>query len=174
MNGKSITMKIIYTSLIVLSSVFVLSACNSDNAEIKKTATEFITDINHKDFKGATEYATASSKDLLGMLAEFSKEQDSTQQTKISNEKITVSDIKITGNEATANISSESEKKPVQIVLKKENKKWKVAFDKDAISKMTQNAMQTNPTDVPADQTQDPQTQQVPNAADTTVLQLPK
>ncbi|RXK86673.1 Rv0361 family membrane protein [Filimonas effusa] len=116
--------------------------CKSNGPE--NTIKKFFHALENKDFAEAKKYATKDSETLLNMLASFPQPADSAKAKKEKNEEINVANVKINGDNATAEVISKDKKAPVTISLKKEEGQWKVAFDKSSVMKMAMDAMPQN------------------------------
>jgi hypothetical protein len=108
-----------------------LLSCNSGN-DPEEAAENFFTAMQQKNYSEAEKYATSESENVLKMLAMFSKYNEAVS----SDEKIIVSNVRINGNDATAEIRPEDQAIGMVAKLKKEDGEWKVAFDLNSIKKM--------------------------------------
>lgn len=125
-------MKKILSIIIVGALILGLTSCNKDKSQIKTAVTSFFTALNHKDTQSARLYATKESGDFINML----------QQTIFANpdpnmnpdQNFLLSNVKIDGDVATANIRGETQSKPLTVMLKKENGTWKVSLDSKGVA----------------------------------------
>ena len=130
--------------LLVLLTGFTLAtvvSCKSGGPE--DTVKKFFHAIQDKKFDEAKKYATKDSQSLLDMLAGFSKNVPDSAQAKAKEDQFDVTNVKVNGDNATADVVSKDPKEkkaPLTINLKKEEGKWKVAFDKSSIMKMATDA----------------------------------
>lgn len=111
-----------------------LTSCSSDNSKIKTVITSFFTALNHKDPQSAKLYATKESADVLNLIQQQMIASPDTSSN--TNEKFLISDIKVNGDIATANVRSETQQNPLSVTVKKIDGNWKVAFDKNNIVTM--------------------------------------
>jgi RecG-like helicase len=132
-------MKQIIMFLLAGITLATVVSCKSGGPE--DVAKKFFQAIQDKKFDEAKKYATKESQSLLDMLATFSKSgADSSQAKPKKEEQFDVTNVKVTGDNATAEIVAKDKKSPLTINLKKEEGKWKVAFDKSSIMKMAMDA----------------------------------
>ncbi len=109
-------------------------SCKSDSSDPGVAAQHFFTALYNKNFPEAKKYATSGSAQMIDMIATFNKNiKDTTPQPDI---KLVVDQVKITGNTATARVTSSNNNNSVTAHLVKENDEWKVAFDKNSIMQM--------------------------------------
>ncbi|PZP46150.1 MAG: hypothetical protein DI598_12455, partial [Pseudopedobacter saltans] len=178
--GQLFFMKKNITFVVVVVSLLILTACNSEKGKIKTVITSFFTALNHKDPQSAKLYATNESADFLNLIQQQIIQTNSGDSTPTANEKFLISDIKINGDVATASVRSESQQNPLTVTVKKVNGDWKVAFDKSSIASMInsdvdlkdQGLLHKDSTskDIPSDQNNMPTApRQTLNLADTSV-----
>lgn len=125
-------MKKILSIVIVGAFILGLTSCNKDKSQIKTAVTSFFTALNHKDAQSARLYATKESGDFINML----------QQTIFANpdpnmnpdQNFLLSNVKIDGDVATANIRGENINNPLTVMLKKEKGEWKVSLDSKGVA----------------------------------------
>ncbi|QES87686.1 hypothetical protein [Rhizosphaericola mali] len=156
--------------------ILAITSCNSDESQIKSSVKHFFTAINDKDMATAKKYATSESSEILTLIGSHIMELHDTTQTK--NDNFFISNIKINGDVASADVRTETEKNPINVTLKKQNKAWKVAFDKESIIKMMNLEKPSGDTNVPAEDSMpsislDPNPSSEPTRKDTQVLQIP-
>lgn len=132
--------------LFACAILFTITSCNkSDPGEV---AQHFFDALYSKNFPEAKKYATASSAQMIDMIATFNK---STKDTTKPNFKMVVDQVKINGNTATARVTSSNNNNSIMASLVKENDEWKVAFDKNSIMQMGQQPGEDNMDDtIPA------------------------
>ncbi len=132
--------------LFACAILFTIISCNkSDPGEV---AQHFFDALYSKNFPEAKKYATASSAQMIDMIATFNK---STKDTTKPNFKMVVDQVKINGNTATARVTSSNNNNSIMASLVKENDEWKVAFDKNSIMQMGQQPGEDNMDDtIPA------------------------
>lgn len=116
--------------------------CKSNGPEA--TVKKFFKALEDKNFTEAKKYATKESESLLNMLASFPQPSDSAKAKTEKSEDINVTNVKVNGDNATAEVVAKDKKSPVTVNLKKEGGEWKVAFDKSAVMKMAMDAMPQN------------------------------
>lgn len=107
-----------------------LSGCKSDNP--KEVLINFMNAIVKKDANKAQQYATKESADMLALIA-MNGTVKSEQYVRDSME---LGEPLISGDKATIAVKEKGKDEVVNYVLKKENGKWKVAFDKDTVEHM--------------------------------------
>lgn len=119
--------------LLACSILFAITSCNK--SEPGEVAQHFFDALYSKNFLEAKKYATASSAQMIDMLATFNK---NTKDTSKPDFKMVVDQVKINGNTATARVTSSNNNNAIIASLVKENNEWKVAFDKNSIMQMGQ------------------------------------
>ncbi len=122
----------------------------------KSVAMAFMDKIKAKDFDGAAQYATKDSKSALDMMksamkmaeAFGGKGEDMDFDKEWKDKKVTYSEPKIEGENATVSLMADG-KEQMPISLKKEDGGWKVAFDKNTLMKTGADKMKENGEDMP-------------------------
>jgi hypothetical protein len=127
--------------MFLLAGITLATAVSCKSGGPEDVVKKFFQAIQEKKFDEAKKYATKESQSLLDMLATFSKSgADSSQAKPKKEEQFDVTNVKVTGDNATADVVAKDKKSPLTINLKKEEGKWKVAFDKSSIMKMAMDA----------------------------------
>lgn len=130
---------------------FVLLAmvsCKS-GGDPKETVQHFFTALKDKKFDEAKKYATKESQSLLDMISSLAQKMpDSTSADKAKEEKFDVTNVKINGDAATADVVPNDKSAALTVNLKKEEGQWKVAFDKSSLMKMSLDQAQKQGVDV--------------------------
>ena len=119
-----------------------LVGCKGGSNDPKAVAQSFMDAITKKDFDGAAKFATEDSKSALEMLKSvmkmgeaFGGKGDDMDFAKAwKGKKVTYSDAKIEGDNATVSLMVDG-KEEMPISLKKGKDGWKVAFDKNTLMK---------------------------------------
>ncbi|MDR0792948.1 MAG: DUF4878 domain-containing protein [Chitinophagaceae bacterium] len=126
----------------IFSATLIFIACKgggSSSGDPKATAEAFFEAMNKKDFTAAKKYATKESQSFLDMIAgAATMAKDSSD---VNKGKITVSNVKIDGDNATVSVENSEDAHALTVHLKKEDGAWKVAFDKNAITNMATDAL---------------------------------
>ncbi len=126
------------------------------NGDPKSVAMAFMDKIKAKDFDGAAQYATKDSKSALDMMksamkmaeAFGGKGEDMDFDKEWKDKKVTYSEPKIEGENATVSLMADG-KEQMPISLKKEDGSWKVAFDKNTLMKTGVDKMKEGGEDMP-------------------------
>ncbi len=116
--------------LFFIAAAFSLVAavgCNKGGGSPKDVAEKFYKAVNNKDFNEAKNYATKESASMLDMMSTFAKTLPAKSKD------IEVLNEKIEGETATVDVKDKETGKVQTAKLKKEDGKWKVAFDKSSM-----------------------------------------
>jgi hypothetical protein len=106
---------------------FFIFACSDNNP--KPVAKNFLTALNHLDFKKAKEYSTEETGKLLDMMSGFARMiPDSSKERE---KKFEITGEIIDGDKATVSYKEEGREDEQSIPLVKVNGQWKVAMSKD-------------------------------------------
>ena len=126
-----------------IGSLIVMSACKSgpDSSDPKATLASFFKALAKKDIGEARKYATRESAGILDML-QFGLEAAKRMNIKETEnelkhfENLVIGDATIDGDHATVPVSDKTKSAINNIILKKEDGAWKVAFDPSAMAEM--------------------------------------
>ncbi len=116
--------------LFFIAAAFSLVAavgCNKGGGSPKEVAEKFYKAVNNKDFNEAKNYATKESASMLDMMSTFAKTLPAKSKD------IEVLNEKVEGETATVDVKDKETGKVQTAKLKKEDGKWKVAFDKSSM-----------------------------------------
>lgn len=123
--------------------VIALVGCKGGANDPKSVAIAFMDAMKAKDFDGAAKYATKDSKSALEMMKSAAKmaeafgggkSEDMDFDKDWKGKKVEYTEPKIDGDNATLSLMADG-KEQMPISLKKEEGKWKVAFDKNTLMK---------------------------------------
>ena len=136
--------KILLVAIAAITFVAMVSSCGSgpSSSDPKATLAAFIKAMGKKDIKEARKYVTKESQSIMDML-----EQAFALSTKLNikaeekanpfNEaNVVVGDASINGDVATIPVTEKINNQTTNIILKKEEGAWKVAFDTDTMAEM--------------------------------------
>ncbi len=132
------------TGLVLLAAV----SCKSGGGDPKETVEHFFTALKDKKFDEAKKYATKESQSLLDMIGSLSQKIPDSTSNKAKEEKFDVTNVKINGDAATADVVPTDKSAGLTVNLKKEDGQWKVAFDKSSLMKMSMDQAQKQGVDV--------------------------
>lgn len=128
-------MKKIFTGLFILSSI-IFFGCKSESNDPKDVLVSFFEALSSKDIKKARTLATAESKSMLDLMEEGMKNDSSSgSNAKFNKENLEFGDVKIEGDKAIVPVKEKGSGSTVNYILKNE-KGWKVAFDKATMMQM--------------------------------------
>jgi uncharacterized lipoprotein NlpE involved in copper resistance len=133
--------KIIFSALTLITLSLV--GCNG-GGDPKSVLSSFFEALGKKDFTAAKKYATKDSESMLGMIESMSKGSDKSE-TKYDKNNMEFGDTKIEGDKATVPVKDKKSGETTNYILKKENGKWKVAFDKATMMQMSTDKMKDAP-----------------------------
>ena len=124
-------MKKVLLALIILSGL-ALGGCKSASGDDPKAVlSDFLEALSKKDIAKARTYATADSKQMLDLMEMGMKmSPDTTTDPKFDKSKLELGEPKIEGDKATIAVKEKASGEDSNFTLKKEDGKWKVAFDK--------------------------------------------
>lgn len=127
--------KIILPVAILLT--YSIIGCKSNGSDPKGVLMSFFDALGKKDIEGAKKYATKESEAMLGMIQMgMSMAPDSTKDQKYDKSNMEFGDAKIDGDKATVPVKDKKSGETTNYSLKKESGAWKVAFDKETMTKM--------------------------------------
>lgn len=129
-------MKKILTSVLLLATVGLFS-CNSGGGSPKDVLSNFFDALSKKDIAKARTFATKESKEMLDMM-DMAMKMDNKEASESEYDKanMEMGEPKIEGDKATVPVKEKKSGQTVNYVLKKEDGKWKVAFDKGTMMSM--------------------------------------
>lgn len=127
--------------------LIILSGCQSaESGNPKDVLHDFFTALSKKDFDGAKKYATKDSDGMISMMEmgmknmqQMSNEHENKMLEMINNTKM--GDAVIDGDKATITVTDEKSNESTDFLLKKEDGKWKVAFDMSTLMEMANKKM---------------------------------
>ncbi|HCF63805.1 MAG TPA: DUF4878 domain-containing protein [Ferruginibacter sp.] len=129
-------MKRILTAVLLLSTVTLFS-CKSGDADPKAVLGDFFDALSKKDMAKARTLATADSKSMLDMMEMgMNMAKDEPADPKFDKANLEMGEPKIEGDKATVAVKEKQSGESVNYILKKEDGKWKVAFDKASMMSM--------------------------------------
>lgn len=136
-------MKKLFLAAAILSSAIMFSSCGGGAGDPKETLSAFFDAMGKKDLESARKLATADSKSMIDMM-EMAMKMDKSNKTDddFKKENMEFGEAKIEGDKATVPVKNKKKDESVNFTLKKEEGKWKVAFDKASIMQMAQDKMQ--------------------------------
>ena len=124
-------MKIKITVILsVIAVIAVLASCGPAN-DPEAVAKAFMDALKKGDFNKAADYATEESAQALKMLAAFGDEAMGEASGELEDMEYSITGSNINGDTATVTVESEGQSS--DLILQKENGKWKVAFDKEGM-----------------------------------------
>ncbi len=126
-------MKKIFTGLVILSAL-AFFGCNKGGEDPKVVLISFFEALSKKDVAKARTLATAESKSMLDLM-EVGVKKDTTTNDKFNKENLEFGEVKIEGDKAIVPVKEKGSGVTVNYTLKNE-KGWKVAFDKATMMKM--------------------------------------
>lgn len=135
-------MKKILTSVLLLATVGLFS-CKSGGGDPKDVLSDFFDALSKKDIAKARTLATKESKDMLDMMDMAMKmDNKESKDSEYDKANMEMGDAKIEGEQATVPVKDKKSGQTVNYVLKKEDGKWKVAFDKGTMMNMGAESME--------------------------------
>ena len=124
----------------------ILSGCQSgDSGNPKEVLTHFFNALSKKDVTEAKKYATKDSDGMLSMMEmgmNASNMQDEHSQKMLEMmQNVEMGNPVIDGDKATVTVTDKKTSENTDFVLKKEDGKWKVAFDMATLMNMANQKM---------------------------------
>jgi hypothetical protein len=127
--------KIILSAAVLLA--FGVIGCNSSSSDPKGVLMNFMDALGKKDIEGAKKYATKDSEAMLGMIQMgMSMAPKDQKDSTYDKDNLEYGDAKIEGDKATVPVKNKKSGETTNYTLKKEDGKWKVAFDKATMTQM--------------------------------------
>lgn len=137
-------MKKLFVAAAILSSVIFFTGCGGSGGDPKAALTAFFDAMGKKDVEAARKLATADSKSMLDMMEmglKMAKDKDNGEADKFDKSRMEFGEAKIEGDKATVPVKDKKSGESTNFTLKKEDGKWKVAFDKASIMQMATDKM---------------------------------
>lgn len=126
--------KIILSAAVLL--VLGVIGCNS-SSDPKGVLMSFMDALGKKDIEAAKKYATKDSEAMLGMIQMgMSMAPKDQKDSTYDKDNLEYGDAKIEGDKATVPVKNKKSGETTNYTLKKEDGKWKVAFDKATMTQM--------------------------------------
>lgn len=135
-------------SVLFIVSALVWAGCNAGGGDPKTVLAEFFDALSNKDFDKAKKLSTSSSSGVLDMVKMgMQMDQGTKENDKFDKSKMEFGDVKIDGDMATVAVKETGSGSMMNYKLKKEDGKWKVAFDKESLVGMGMETMKSNGVD---------------------------
>ena len=134
-------MKKILLGLTIFSAVILYSCSGVGSGSPQDVLSEFFDALGKKDLEKASKLATKDSKSMIDMMGMAMKNDTGTVDEKYDKSKMEFGEAKIDGDMATVPVKEKSSNEVVNYKLKKEDGKWKVAFDKASLMSMGADTM---------------------------------
>jgi delta 1-pyrroline-5-carboxylate dehydrogenase len=137
-------MKKLFVAAAILSTVILFTGCGGSGGDPKAALTAFFDAMGKKDVEAARKLATADSKSMLDMMEmglKMAKDKDTKETDKFDKSRMEFGEAKIEGDKATIPVKDKKSGESTNFTLKKEEGKWKVAFDKASIMQMATDKM---------------------------------
>jgi hypothetical protein len=133
--------------IFVLIAAFTLTTigCKSgpSSSDPRATLLSFFQALAKKDLKEARKYTTKESEQMLSMMemgmqmaAKMKSKEADDEFSKFNEQNIEIGEAKIDGDKALVPIKNKKDGESTNMVLKKEDGAWKVAFDKATMAEM--------------------------------------
>ncbi|MBL0358552.1 MAG: DUF4878 domain-containing protein [Chitinophagaceae bacterium] len=136
-------MKKLFMAAAILSSAILFTGCGGSGGDPKAALSAFFDAMEKKDIEAARKLATADSKSMIDMMEMGLKmAKDNKESDKFDKSKMEFGEAKIEGDKATVPVKDKKSGESTNFTLKKEEGKWKVAFDKASIMQMATDKMQ--------------------------------
>ena len=133
-------------SLVIAAFVVVLSGCQSgDSGNPKEVLSQFFNALSKKDVTEAKKYATKDSDGMLSMMemgmnmSNMQNEHSDKMLEMMQN--VEMGNEVINGDKATVTVKDKKSGESANFLLKKEDGKWKVAFDMATLMDMANQKM---------------------------------
>jgi hypothetical protein len=142
--------------LLVVATSFSFISCNSTSfTDPKAVLSNFFDAVAKKDFVTAKKYVTKDSEGVLGMVEMSMQAAPDSSVSMFSKQKVELSDAVIDGDKATVKVTEKESGESNSFLLKKEDGKWKVAFDKTTLMDMAKQKMKEKGFDKPTPEMMD-------------------
>lgn len=131
-------MKKVLTAIILTSIIFVNGCNNAEHGDPKTVLRAFFDAMSKQDWDGAKKYATVETGKTLDMLKTFASMGGTKKENdlKYDKDKMEFGEPRIEGDKATITVKEKGSTDATDMILKKENGNWKVAFDKATMMNM--------------------------------------
>lgn len=135
-------MKKLLVAVTILGSAILFTSCGGGAGDPKESLIAFFDAMGKKDIEGARKLATADSKSMIDMI-EMGMKMDKSNKSNDDFDKSNMEfgEAKIDGDKATVAVKNKKKDESINFTLKKEEGKWKVAFDKSSIMQMATDKM---------------------------------
>ncbi len=133
--------------IFVLAAFLIFTAgCNTaGSSDPKGVLMSFMDALSKKDIEGAKKYATKESEAMLGMIQmTMSMVPDSSKEKLYDKDNMEYGEAVITNDKAVVPVKDKKSGQTTNYTLKKEDGKWKVAFDKATMTDMGKDKMKEN------------------------------
>jgi hypothetical protein len=139
-------MRRILTAAFLVMTVALFS-CKSGGDKPEAVLSNFFDALSKKDIEKARTYATADSKSMLDMM-DMAMKMDNKENTESEFDKANLEfgEAIIDGDKATVEVKNKKAGESMKYILKKEEGKWKVAFDKSSLMESATDAIGTDGT----------------------------
>jgi len=118
-------------------SLVAIAGCNSAKDDPASVLTQFFTALSKKDIKTARTLATKDSESMLSMMEMgMNMDKGKDDSPKFSPADMEFGEVKIDGDKAIIPVKEKKTGESMNYTLKKEDGKWKVAFDKSTMMDM--------------------------------------
>ncbi len=125
--------------------IFTTGCDNAGSSDPKGVLMSFMDALGKKDIEGAKKYATKDSEAMLGMIQmTMSMVPDSAKDKMYDKNNQEFGDAVITGDKAVVAVKDKKTDQTTNYTLKKEDGKWKVAFDKATMTDMGKDKLKEN------------------------------
>ncbi len=138
----------------VTTTLLFVGCKNAGSGDPKTVLMAFFEALSKKDFTAAKKLATKDSEGMFSMMEmgmSMAKDKDTKEMDKFDKTKMEFGEAVINGDKATVPVKDKSSGESTNFILKKEDGKWKVAFDKASLMQMGTDKMNEkglNSTDV--------------------------
>ncbi len=140
-------MKKILLGLTLITSVLFYSCQTAGSGSPEEVLAGFFDALGNKDLEKAGQLATKESKSMIDMMGMAMKNDTATVVEKYDKNKMEFGETKIEGDMATVPVKEKTSGEVINYKLKKEEGKWKVAFDKASLMSMGMEKMKEDGVD---------------------------
>lgn len=127
--------------MLLAGTVIFGAGCNSGGGiggnSPKAVLEKFLSAIGKKDMDEAKKYVTKDSEAFVNMIKMGISMAGDTENEIYKEEDIIIGDAIIDGDKATIPVTNKNNEDKSNFILKKENGKWKVAFNKESMMEMS-------------------------------------
>lgn len=129
-------MKRIIIAITAILSIGMFS-CNNNAGDPQSVLSQFFDAMAKKDITAARKLCTAESKSMLDMMdMQMKLDSSNNEMSKYDKNQVEFGQPVIEGDKASITVKPKNEGESLKFYLKKENKEWKVAFDKNSMIEM--------------------------------------